>query len=122
MFTTQTISIAGMRLVVMEQAEFERLCNLAGQRVHDDTLPPLPEPDQRGLVPALEFTRISIARDIIRERKSLGLSQTELADLAGLRQETISRLESGKHTAAPRTIDRIDAALKQARKQRKKGK
>jgi hypothetical protein len=41
--------------------------------------------------------------------------------LAGLRQETISLLESGKHTASPRTIDRIDKALKQARKQRTKG-
>ena len=121
MFTTQTISIAGTRLVVMEQAEYERSWNLAGQQVQDDTLPPHPKPDKRGLVPALEFTRISMARDIIRERKGLGLSQTELADLAGLRQETISRLESGKHTASPRTIDRIDKALKQARKQRTKG-
>lgn len=112
-----TVQIAGKRLVILEQAEYERLCRLAGQAVvNDEDLPPLPEPDEYGRVPAIEFTRISIARDIIRERKALGLSQQALADLTGMRQETISRIESGKHTPIARTIDRIDRVLKQAAK------
>ncbi len=74
-------------------------------------LPPLPEPDKHGRVPAIEFTRIALARDIIRERKAAGVTQAALADLAGMRQETISRVESGKHTPTVRTIDRIERAL-----------
>jgi DNA-binding XRE family transcriptional regulator len=115
-----TVQVGGQRLVIMEQSEYEQLCRLAGRAVaNDDDLPRLPEPDEHGRVPAIEFTRVSIARDIIRERKALGLSQQSLAELAGMRQETISRIESGKHTPTVRTIDRIDRVLKQAAKKRR---
>ena len=120
MIRTQTIQVAGKRLVVLEQAEYERLCKLAGRAVAEDDLPPLPKPDAQGRVPAIEYSRASIARDIIRERKALGLSQEALAGLAGLRQETLSRIESGKHTATVRTIDKIDRALRQAQTRRKR--
>lgn len=119
MAATQTIQIAGKRLVVMEESEYERLCRLAGRAVEDDALPPLPKPDKHGRVPAIEYTRISIARDIIRERKALGLSQQALAELAGVRQETLSRIETGKHTATVQTINKIDRALKRAAARRK---
>jgi DNA-binding XRE family transcriptional regulator len=116
-----TVEVAGKWLVILEQAEYERLCRLAGEAVvNDSDLPPLPEPDEQGRVPAIEFTRISIARDIIRERKALGLTQQALAELTGMRQETVSRVESGKHTPTVRTIDRIDEALKRYAK-RKRG-
>ena len=55
---------------------------------------------------------VSIARDIIRQRRELGLTQAQLAKLAGIRQETLSRLESGKHKPNVRTIERIESALK----------
>jgi transcriptional regulator with XRE-family HTH domain len=42
------------------------------------------------------------------------LTQQQLAGLSGVRQETISRVESGKHTPSVATIDKIDRALKQA--------
>jgi transcriptional regulator with XRE-family HTH domain len=38
-----------------------------------------------------------------------------LAKLAGIRQETLSRLESGKHKPNVRTVERIEAAFKQKR-------
>ena len=110
-----TVQVAGKRLVILEQSEYERLCRLAGQAVADeDDLPPLPTPDAQGRVPAIEFTRISLARDIIRARKAAGLTQETLAGLAGMRQETVSRIESGKNTPSVRTIDRIEQALKRA--------
>jgi predicted transcriptional regulator len=81
-------------------------------------LPSLPKPDRRGRVPAVEFSRVSLARDLIRHRKGLGLSQQQLADLAGVRQDTISRIESGKHTVTVRTHDKIFEALDRERAKR----
>jgi transcriptional regulator with XRE-family HTH domain len=44
-------------------------------------------------------------------RKAAGLTQQELATRAGIRQETLSRIESGKHTPTLRTLKKIDRAL-----------
>jgi len=68
--------------------------------------------DSKGYRPALPFIDASIARDIIRERRAAGLSQQQLADAAGLRQETLSRIESGKHSPTVRTLKKIEAAMK----------
>ena len=78
------------------------------KRTMSKTMPPLPKLDANGHFPAIEYTRISLARNLIRDRKAVGLSQERLAEMAGIRQETISRLESGKHTASPSTIAKID--------------
>ena len=78
-------------------------------------LPPLPEADADGNYPAVEYVRASIARDIIRERKALGLTQEQLAKLSGARQETICRLETGLHSPTVRTVEKIERALKGAR-------
>jgi ribosome-binding protein aMBF1 (putative translation factor) len=74
-------------------------------------LPPLPKPDKHGRFPALEYARVSLARDVIRDRRAAGLTQQELAKHVGTRQETISRIESGTYTASHKLIDRIDRVL-----------
>ena len=68
-------------------------------------------PTRTGDFPPSKYTRVSLARNLIRDRTSAGLSQERLAKLAGIRQETISRLEGGKHSASPRTIAKIDQAI-----------
>ena len=120
MIATQRIQVAGQHFVLVEESEFERLCAKAGEgsAVDEKGLPPLPEPDKDGRFPALEYTRISLARDIIRDRRAAGLTQRELAELAKTRQETISRIESGKYTASVKLIDRIDRVLQSALKAR----
>ncbi|MCE9553116.1 MAG: helix-turn-helix domain-containing protein [Planctomycetes bacterium] len=55
---------------------------------------------------------------MIRQRKAAGLTQEELARRAGVRQETICRLESGKHSPTVRTVQRIERALARAAKRR----
>ena len=42
-------------------------------------LPPYPKADAKGNYPAFEYLRVSIARDIIRDRLAVGLTQVELA-------------------------------------------
>lgn len=76
-------------------------------------LPPLPELDAEGNYPAVEYARASLARKLIRDRAAAGLSQRELATLAGVRVETLCRLEAGKHVPSVATIEKIDRALKQ---------
>jgi DNA-binding XRE family transcriptional regulator len=116
MIGLQRIEVAGQRFVLLPETEYDRLCSRASETVPltDDGLPPLPKPDRKGRFPAVEYARISLARDIIRDRRAAGLTQTELAKLAGTRQETISRIESGNHTASVKLVDRIDRALQKA--------
>lgn len=123
MIGLQRIEVVGQRFVLLREAEYERLCAKASEAVPvtDDDLPPLPKPDKQGRFPAVEYARVSLARDIVRDRRAAGLTQQELATLAGTRQETISRIESGNYTASHKTIDRIDRALKKAMAKRQKG-
>ena len=108
---TQTIRLAGKAYVVIERSEYDRLTTLAKAA----ELPALPDPDAKGNLPAKEYLRASIARDIVRDRASAGLTQKELADLAGIRVETLCRIETGKHTPSVATIDKIDRALRKAK-------
>ncbi len=109
----QRIELEGKRFVLLEEGEYERLCREAREaaQLPDEDLPPFPQADKNGRLPALEYARVALARDLIRARKGVGLSQQRLADLAGIRQETVSRLETGKHTANPRTVDKIMATI-----------
>lgn len=77
-------------------------------------LPPLPAPDANGNYPAVEYARASLARKVIRDRVAAGLSQRELARRAGVRVETLCRIETGKHSPSIASIDKIDRALRQA--------
>jgi DNA-binding XRE family transcriptional regulator len=121
MIGLQRIEVEGIRFVLVPETEYDRLCHDAGKAVGDDMLPPLPKPDKHGRYPALQYARMSLARDLIRDRKEVGLSQQRLADLAGIRQETLSRIETGRHTASQRTIDKIMRVVEAERRRRRKG-
>ena len=84
------------------------------------TLSALPEADSEGNVPAVAFGRATLAREIIRDRARAGLTQAELASQAGIRAETLCRLERGRHTPSVETIRRIDRVLKKALAQGKR--
>ncbi len=107
-----SMKIDGEPYVVLSQAEYDRLAGV----VRETPLPLYPEPDARGNFPAVDYARISIARDILTARARAGLSQKELAERAGIRVETLCRLEKGKHSAGLETLLAIDRALKSAAK------
>ena len=110
--STQTIHLEGRSYVVVPSDEYHRLVTLS--KAAD--LPPLPEPDAKGNYPAIEYGCATIARGIIRDRVAAGLTQRELAEMAGIREETLCRIETGKNIPSVRTIDKIDRALKKAEK------
>ena len=78
--------------------------------------PELPRPDADGNYPALAALAVLQARDILRARRKLGLSQAELARRAGIRPETLNRIEQGRNKPSVPTIAKIDRALKEAGK------
>ncbi|MGD0461490.1 MAG: helix-turn-helix transcriptional regulator [Tepidisphaeraceae bacterium] len=107
------ITHKGRRCVPVPIEEYERL---------NDQAPPFPPVDADGTSNAIDFARAAIARRLIADRRSAGLSQQRLGKLAGVRQETISRIESGKQTATVRVIDKLDKAIRRASGQARKRK
>ncbi len=103
--TLQTISIANDELVVLSRKDFDRLLEKAGM------LPSRPRRDARGNVEARAAIDVSIARDLVNDRIRHGWTQTELARRSGVRLETISRIESGKHVPRQETLVKLDRAL-----------
>ena len=114
----QTITLEGKSYVVLPSDEYERLATLAKA----GEMPLLPQPDAQGNFPAVEYARASLARKIIRDRVAAGLSQKELALRAGVRVETLCRIETGKHTPSVPTIDKLDRVLRQLIKRKQSNK
>jgi DNA-binding XRE family transcriptional regulator len=106
------IELEGRRYVILTRAEYERLAGLA--KVAE--MPPLPEPDVEGNYPAVEYARASIARSVVRDRVDHGLTQRVLAGIAGIRFETLCRIEAAKVSPNSATLAKIDRALAGARK------
>src|SRR5205085_8617022 len=78
------------------------------------SMPVFPPANDQGYYPAAETLQVIIARQLIERRRKAGLSQAEVAKRAGIRQETVSRLESGKHAPTVRTVEKIDRVLADA--------
>ncbi len=100
----QTVTLDGKQYVMLPREEYDRLTRAA-------RLPALPEPGADGNYPAVEYGRVSLARKIILRREALGWSQAELARQAGVRVETLNRLETGKVTPALATVDKLHHAM-----------
>jgi HTH-type transcriptional regulator / antitoxin HipB len=103
------VTVKGQRMVMLEEQEFDRLLHKA-----DEWEPLLPAPDADGNYPALEYSRVSLARKIIRDRRRLGLTQADLARRAGIRPESLNRIEQGKVMPSLPTVEKIDLALRKA--------
>ena len=103
---TQALTLDGKRYYLVDAVEYAKL--------RKPSLPKLPGKDSTGGIPAVAYIRALMARRIIQAREALGWSQAELARQAGVRVETLNRIENCKHSADPATIEKIDAALVKA--------
>ena len=77
-------------------------------------MPQLPAKGDCGERPAKAAIQAVIARSLIRRRTAAGLEQKQLAAMAGVRAETISRIESGRYRPQHAMMERLDRALAEA--------
>ncbi len=54
---------------------------------------------------------IQIGKNIALQRKALGFTQARLAEMVDLENETISRIESGKHNVSINSLEKFSLAL-----------
>jgi DNA-binding XRE family transcriptional regulator len=109
MSVVQTLDIRGKKFVLIPETEYRRLTKRPMSAV-----PAMPAMSADGTYPAAEAMRAMMARKIIAARNAVGLSQAALARKAGIRVETLNRLEKGKHTPDLATMAKINRALDNA--------
>jgi DNA-binding XRE family transcriptional regulator len=109
MSSLQTLDIRGKKFVLIPESEYRRLAKRSAPLT-----PRMPAVSADGTYPAAEAMRTMMARKIIAARAAVGLSQAALARNAGIRAETLNRLEKGKHTPDLATMAKINKALDRA--------
>lgn len=105
------VELDGIRYVIVRESVFDGLCReagLQGERLisSDD-----------GLTPGIDLDRASLAEKLVRRRRAAGLSQAELARRAGIRPETLNRIERGRTTPDFATVRKLVLAVNAAEHQ-----
>lgn len=107
----QVLTLNGARFAVVRERSLKLLCRQAGVEPAAVSSPggSAGDPgDATALDPAVLAGRLS------ERRKAVGLTQAELARRAGVRIETLNRIERGKTTPDFTTIRKLVEAIKQA--------
>ena len=112
----QILNLRGRRYALLPESECRRL-SVQARAAAEGPWPALPKADARGEFPAVEYARASLARKVVRRRRAAGLTQADLARRAGIRPETLNRIERAKTTPDVATLAKIDRALDAAEAQ-----
>ncbi len=104
--TMHDVVMDGRKYVMIPRDEWDRIA----ERLPDPDLLPEPPAHADGSF-SPEHVRVMLCNKVIQQRKDAKLTQAQLARRAGIRVETISRLESGKHIPSVRTMEKIEAAI-----------
>lgn len=110
MHKLNTIIIEKKKYVLVPEADYKQLVK---------GVPSLPDKLPSGNYPALPAIEASIARNIVRDREAVGMSQKTLAEAAGIRVEILNRAERGVTVPSIRTLTKIENALVKAGLKRK---
>ena len=88
----RSVELDGIRYVILRESVFELLCQQASVPVDHPMLGDEPS------VSDFDLDQPSLADKLVRRRRAAGLSQAELARRAGVRPETLNRVERGRTT------------------------
>jgi DNA-binding XRE family transcriptional regulator len=103
------VELNGTRYAILRETDFESLCRKAG--IERDAAVSGGEPS------ASDLDRITLARKLTRRRRAVGLSQAELARRAGVRAETLNRIERGRTTPDFATVRKLVVAINAAERE-----
>ncbi len=112
----QKIELDGVSYVILRKSIFAELCLAAGVPEAgnaDKEAHSLPDSLEAGI----DLDRASMAEKIKRRRQSAGLSQAELARRAGIRPETLNRIERGRTTPDFSTVRKLVVAMNAAERE-----
>lgn len=100
------VELDGIWYVIVRESVFEQLCQRAG--ISLETAPE--EVLERGA----DYDRATMAQKLVRRRQAAGLSQAQLARRAGVRPETLNRIERGRTTPDFATVRKLVIAINEA--------
>ena len=101
----RSVELDGVRYVIVRESVFDRLC----ERAHVEAAP-TPAAEEKPEA-AMDLDSVSLAEKLQRRRLAVRLSQAELARRAGVRPETLNRVERGRTTPDFATIRKLVVAM-----------
>jgi len=104
------VELDGIRYVILRESLFEQLCRKAGRESGSAAEEPLEA--------GLPMDRVSLAEKLSRRRRAVGLTQAELARRAGVRPETLNRIERGRTTPDFATVRKLVVAMNAAEEEK----
>ena len=102
------VELDGVRYVIVRESVFDWLCRTAGV---DE---PAASDEEDSAKAGGDLDRTSLAEKLARRRRACGLSQAELARRAGIRAETLNRIERGHTTPDFATVRKLVVAMNAA--------
>jgi DNA-binding XRE family transcriptional regulator len=102
------VELDGVRYVILRESVFEWLCRKAGADRGGRTA------EEDASAAGGDLDRTSLAEKLARRRRACGLSQAELARRAGVRAETLNRIERGHTTPDFATVRKLVVAMNAA--------
>lgn len=106
----QRVLLDGKWYVIIEEDEFRALTRPQNSKNKDDTLD------------AMNISGLRLADRMLQRRQDAGLTQKDLAKLAGIRVETLNRIEKGRNTPDFKTIRKLVNAITEYSKTRQEKK
>lgn len=103
--TAQRVELDGIRYVIVRESVFDYLCEEAGVQQGGTSS------DRPSEEAGLELDRATLAEKLVQRRRAVGLSQAELARRAGVRPETLNRIERGRTMPDFATVRKLVTAM-----------
>jgi DNA-binding XRE family transcriptional regulator len=107
----QVLTLNGVRYAVLRERALRAVCRHAGVEA---TVSPAGPGEESAGSDAAAMDPVVLAGRIAERRRAVGLTQAELARRAGVRIETLNRIERGRTTPDFSTIRKLVEAINQA--------